>query len=68
MPFDQAEVRWDPACGGGTDGRWHGWFDVRIHADALRRHGLHPEQPAARIAGPPPPGWWQAAAERRTRR
>ncbi|MFJ5933957.1 hypothetical protein [Streptomyces sp. NPDC093071] len=67
MPFDQTEVRWDLACGAGVDGRWHGWFDVRTHADALRRHGLHPEQSTARITAPSPPGWWHAAAERHAR-
>lgn len=32
-------------CGIGPDGCWHGWFDIRVHADALRR--LHPDQPTA---------------------
>ncbi|GAB2609984.1 hypothetical protein GCM10027168_48660 [Streptomyces capparidis] len=68
MPFRDDELRWDLACGIGPDGHWHGWFGVRVRADALRRLGLHPAQPSSRVAGPPPPGWWHAAAELRFRR
>ncbi|MGW0774930.1 hypothetical protein ACWD01_15030 [Streptomyces sp. NPDC002835] len=64
MPFGQDEIRWELACGIGPDGHWHGWFGVRVHAGALRRHGLHPDQPTAEVTGPSPPGWWHAAAER----
>ena len=64
MPFDPSEISWDLACGIGSDGHWHGWFNVRIQAEALRRLGLHPEQPTAIVSGPTPPGWWHAAAER----
>lgn len=67
MPFAQRELRWGLACGIGPDGHWHGRFDVQVHADALRRLGLHPDQPTAEVIGPSPPGWWHAAAERRTR-
>ncbi|MFJ8134978.1 hypothetical protein [Streptomyces sp. NPDC096013] len=66
MPFAERELRYGLACGIGPDGRWHGWFDVQVHADALRRLGLHPDQPTAEVTGPSPPGWWHAAAERRT--
>lgn len=66
MPFAQRELRWDLACGIGPEGHWRGWFDVQVHADALRRLGLHPDQPTAEVIGPSPPGWWHAAAERRT--
>ncbi|MFD4872014.1 hypothetical protein ACFWOB_01415 [Streptomyces sp. NPDC058420] len=65
MPFTERELRWGLACGIGPDGHWHGWFDVQVHTDALRRHGLHPDQPTAEVTGPSPPGWWHAAAERR---
>ncbi|MEV6504680.1 hypothetical protein [Streptomyces sp. NPDC051642] len=65
MPFAQEELRWGLACGIGPDGHWHGWFDVQAHADALRRLGLHPDQPGAEVMGPSPPGWWHAAAARR---
>ncbi|WP_327399877.1 hypothetical protein OG194_06455 [Streptomyces sp. NBC_01288] len=65
MPFAQAELRWGLACGIGPDGHWHGWFDVQVRADALRRLGLHPDQPTAEAVGPSPPGWWHADAERR---
>ncbi|WSJ57506.1 hypothetical protein OG756_05535 [Streptomyces sp. NBC_01310] len=64
MPFDASEVHCDLSCGIGSDGRWHGWFAVRIRADALRRLGLHPDQPTAETMHPSPPGWWHAAAER----
>ncbi|MGW2558661.1 hypothetical protein ACWCXB_05310 [Streptomyces sp. NPDC001514] len=58
----------DLTCGVGSDGHWHGWFGVRIPADALRRLGLHPDQPTAKVDGPSPPGWWHAAAERNAHR
>ncbi|WP_168211469.1 hypothetical protein [Actinosynnema sp. ALI-1.44] len=32
------------------------WCAVRVHEDALRRLGLHPDQPASKIVGPSP--WW----------
>ncbi|MFK0121269.1 hypothetical protein [Streptomyces sp. NPDC090994] len=67
-PFGQDEIRWDLACGPGPDGRWRGWFGVQVRADALRRLGLHPDQPSSGAVGPSPPGWWHAAAERRARR
>lgn len=47
-----------------TDGHWRGRYVVRVHADALRVVGLHPDQPSAVVTGPSPPGWWHAAAER----
>ncbi|MEU3571809.1 hypothetical protein AB0E96_25770 [Kitasatospora sp. NPDC036755] len=68
MPFAVDAVRADLVCGRGPDGRWRGWFDVRVRADALRRLGLHPEQPSAAVTGASPPGWWHAAAERRAYR
>ncbi|WP_326593014.1 hypothetical protein [Streptomyces sp. NBC_01294] len=64
MPFDPSDVHCDLSCGIGSDGRWHGWFAVRMRADALRRLGLHPDQPTAETTHPSPPGWWHAAAER----
>ncbi|MFE7465355.1 hypothetical protein ACFU6R_14820 [Streptomyces sp. NPDC057499] len=68
MPFAPDEIRSDLACGIGSDGHWHGWFDIRVHADALRPLGLHPDQPASGVTGPSPPGWWHAAAERTAHR
>ena len=69
MPFDQrTEVRGSLACGPGPDGRWHGWYTVEVRADALRRLGLHPDQPTAEPAGPSPPPWWHHAAARRLRK
>jgi hypothetical protein len=67
MPFVPDEIRWSLACGKHPDGHWHGWFVVCIHADALRRLGLHPDQPTAIVTGPTPPRWWHAAAERSSR-
>ncbi|MFE4392880.1 MULTISPECIES: hypothetical protein [Streptomycetaceae] len=68
MPIAAEAVRSDLLCGVGPDGRWHGWFEVRVHADALRTIGLHPEQASAVVNGSSPPGWWHAEAERRARR
>lgn len=65
MPFAPDEILINLACGIGPDGHWHGWFDIRIEPAALRRLGLHPDQPTAIVTGPSPPGWWHAAAERR---
>ena len=45
------DVRVDLACGPAAGGRWHGWVGVGIRADALRRLGLHPDQPSARLIG-----------------
>ncbi|WP_329547790.1 hypothetical protein OG548_30480 [Streptomyces sp. NBC_01356] len=65
MPFEPDEIQWGLACGIGPDGHWHGWFDIRIDAGALRRLGLHPDQPTAKVTGTSPPGWRHAAAERK---
>ncbi|MFD9497919.1 hypothetical protein [Streptomyces sp. NPDC060035] len=65
MPFDPDEIQWNSACVIGPDGHLHGWFDMRVSAGALRRLGLHPDQPTAGVTGTSPPGWWHAAAERR---
>ncbi|SFP07895.1 MULTISPECIES: hypothetical protein [Actinomadura] len=64
MPFQDDDILIDLVCGPGDDGHWRGWFGVRVRADALRRLGLHPDQPLSRRIGPSPPGWWHAAAER----
>ena len=63
MPFTSDEIRWELACGRDSDGRCHGWFGIHIHAAALGKLGLHPDQPTATTTGPPPPNWWHAAAE-----
>ncbi|GGT33841.1 hypothetical protein GCM10010254_62960 [Streptomyces chromofuscus] len=64
MPFGPDEIQWELTCGIGPDGHWQGWFGVRVAPDALRRLGLHPDQPTSAVVGPSPPGWWHAAAER----
>jgi hypothetical protein len=52
-PFAPEEVRIDlvrttgPEC----------WCVVSVEPGALRRLGLHPDQPTARVAGPPPRYW-----------
>ena len=65
MPFDPTEIRWSIACAPGPDGHWQNWSDIQIRADALRRVGLHPDQPSAIVTAPSPPPWWHHAAERR---
>ncbi|QNS05989.1 hypothetical protein [Streptomyces xanthii] len=58
MPFDlTAEVGVDLACARDPDGHARGWYDIRVSAAALRRLGLHPDQPTAhRAPGSFPPG------------
>lgn len=34
-------------CGPRDDGRWHGTIILNIDARALRRLGLHPDQPTS---------------------
>ncbi|MEV7600704.1 hypothetical protein AB0O91_25365 [Kitasatospora sp. NPDC089797] len=68
MPFPPEALRCDAPCGIGPDGRRQCWFVVRVEAEALRRLGLHPDQPTAVVDGPGPPGWWHAEAERRAHR
>jgi hypothetical protein len=63
MPFASDEIRWELVCGKDSDGYWHSWFGILIHAAALRTLGLHPAQPTATPIGPTPPGWWHEAAE-----
>ncbi|WP_326559708.1 hypothetical protein [Micromonospora sp. NBC_01796] len=67
MPLEPSDIRWDLTCGIGPDGHWHGWYGVHVRAAALRRLGLHPDQPTAVVPGPTPPAWWHAAAERNAR-
>ncbi|WP_418960970.1 hypothetical protein [Streptomyces tritici] len=63
MPFRPDDLRIGLSCGPGPDGRWRGWFDVRVRAEALPPLGLHPDQPTSRPTASPP-AWWHAAAER----
>ncbi|KAB1990210.1 hypothetical protein F8144_03950 [Streptomyces triticiradicis] len=51
-------------CGVRSDGRRHGTILVRVRADALRRLGLHPDQPTSGPADPLPPKWWGPWARR----
>jgi len=64
MPFADEQVRIDLWCGRGAGGRWHGRVGISVDAEALRRLGLHPDQPTAVVRGPSPPAWWHAEAER----
>ncbi|GAA1393898.1 hypothetical protein [Catellatospora coxensis] len=65
MPLAEDAVRVGLACGPDRDGRWRGWYDIRVRAGELWTLGLHPDQPSARVTGPSPPAWWHAAAEHR---
>jgi hypothetical protein len=67
MPLRGDDVRVDLACGCDADGSRHGWYHIRVRADALRPLGLHPDQPTSRLIAPSPPAWWHAEAERRAR-
>ena len=67
MPLAGEEIRVDLVCGRGDDGHWWGWHRIAVDAEALRRLGLHPEQPSATVTGPSPPTWWHASAERAAR-
>ncbi|GIH14394.1 hypothetical protein [Rugosimonospora africana] len=67
MPLRDDDVRIDLACGPAPDGRWRGWFSVRVRAHALWPLGLHPDQPTSRVTAPSPPAWWHAEAERLAR-
>lgn len=63
MPVAPEEIQAGLACGIGPDGHWHGWFDVRVPPPAaLRRLGLHPDQPTVTVTGTSPPRWWHAVA------
>ncbi|MFJ8042039.1 hypothetical protein ACIRBX_16210 [Kitasatospora sp. NPDC096147] len=59
MPFDEQDVRYDLTCGVGPDARWFCSRAVSVRAGALRRLGLHPDQPTS-AAADPPPAWWDS--------
>ncbi len=42
----------------GPDGGIQCVTAVRFRAEALRRLGLHPDQPTSAAAEPPAPKWW----------
>ncbi|WP_042445572.1 hypothetical protein [Streptacidiphilus jiangxiensis] len=52
------DVRIDLMRGQGPDGKPNCTVVVRLRADALRRLGLHPDQPTSVPADPLPPKWW----------
>lgn len=65
MPIRDDEIVIGLLCRAGLEtGRRSCWYEIWIEPDALRRLGLHPDQPASKIVGPSPPTWWHAAAER----
>ncbi|ANP49687.1 hypothetical protein J2Z21_004824 [Streptomyces griseochromogenes] len=68
MPFAEEELRIDLMCRMDEDGHWRGTVALNADARALRRLGLHPDQPASAVDGPSPPAWWHAAGERYARR
>lgn len=55
-PFEPDEVRIDLMRTAGTDGP-ECWCVVRVRPGALRRLGLHPDQPTARVDVPV--RWWR---------
>ncbi|MFF7973647.1 hypothetical protein [Streptomyces sp. NPDC007905] len=55
MPFTQEELRIDLMCRIGDDGHWHGTLGLNVEARALRRLGLHPDQPTSVVNGPSVP-------------
>lgn len=46
MPFEPGEIIIGMICG-----RTQGWYDIQVDATALRRLGLHPDQPTSTITG-----------------
>ncbi|GAA3015452.1 hypothetical protein GCM10020229_28290 [Kitasatospora albolonga] len=58
MPFDEADFRIDLMRCRDPEGRVYCHSQFSIRADALRRLGLHPDQPTSAAADPPPPKWW----------
>jgi hypothetical protein len=60
MPIPGEQIRVDLLCRPGS-----GTIAISVHPDALRRLGLHPEQPSSQVSGVSPPAWWHAEAERR---
>lgn len=64
-PFAESELVIDHFCGRHKDGTPWGSFSFKIRPSALRRLGLHPDQPTSRIVGPAQPRWWRADALRR---
>ena len=56
MPFAPTDITIGLACGV-HDGHWRGWYTIEIDANALRRLGLHPDQPASALRSPIPPAW-----------
>jgi hypothetical protein len=64
-PFATGEFVIDHLCGRSGDGSRWGVFEFKIRSSALRRLGLHPDQPTSRIVGPAQPPWWRADALRR---
>ena len=48
MPFADADIRIDLACGKRPGKHWSGSYIISIRANALRHLGLHPDQPAGR--------------------
>ncbi|MFJ3308078.1 hypothetical protein ACIPSA_34340 [Streptomyces sp. NPDC086549] len=64
MPFEMKEIRCDLWCRRETSGHWDNRIGLSVDARALRRLGLHPDQPTSVVDGPSPPAWWHAAGER----
>jgi hypothetical protein len=57
-----------PAAAIRPAGRWHGDITLHVAGEALRKLGLHPDQPMSHVLAGPMPVSWHAAAERSWRR
>ncbi|MFI5529883.1 hypothetical protein ACIA8O_15215 [Kitasatospora sp. NPDC051853] len=58
MPFAAEDIRIDLMRCREPDGRVSCRSALSVRADALRRLGLHPDQPTSAAADPLPPAWW----------
>ncbi|GAA2001767.1 hypothetical protein [Catenulispora subtropica] len=63
MPLGDDDILIHLTCGKREDGHWHGFFSIKIRAEALLTHGLHPDQPWSTITQTQP-AWWRAEARR----
>jgi hypothetical protein len=63
LPFDEGAVRIGLTCGRGDDRHWYGVLAIAVRADALRTHGVHPDQPWSSALATQP-AWWRAEARR----
>ncbi|NUP50653.1 MAG: hypothetical protein HOW97_25575 [Catenulispora sp.] len=63
MPFDTGDILVNLMCGKRPDGHWFGVYQLQVRASALRKYGLHPDQPWSDVLASQP-AWWRADALR----